>query len=48
MLFPHLPQAGESAGDDRRLVEKCQCSRGKPNEDAAIRAFGAERQAEGK
>ena len=33
-LFPHLPQAGVSVGDDRRLVEECQCGRRKPNEDA--------------
>jgi hypothetical protein len=23
-LFPHLPQAGESVGDERRPVEECQ------------------------
>ena len=26
-LFPHLPQAGVSVGDDRRLVEECQRGR---------------------
>jgi ATP-dependent Clp protease ATP-binding subunit ClpB len=33
-LFPHLPQAGVSVGDDRWLVEERQRGLRKPNEDA--------------
>jgi hypothetical protein len=37
-LFPHLPQAGANAGDERRWLRNVNAAGGKPNEDAVIRA----------
>jgi hypothetical protein len=45
--MPTFAASQNNDGDDRRLIEKRQCGRRKPNEDAENSAFGAERQAEG-
>jgi hypothetical protein len=47
--IPHLPQAGPlQAGDGRAGLICIKVSRGKPNDDAIFRAFGAGSQAEGR